>query len=937
MLSIQNIKDASAAESYFSKDNYYSQKNEFRAAYYGKGAERLGLTDEAPSKERFAALLEGKLSEDTHVKVSRGHRPGIDCTFSAPKSVSIAAFAIDNDKINADMQEAHNRAVDRALDYLERECAQARKVVDGKQVAVKTENIVAVKFEHDASRELDAQLHTHCVIINATQAADGKWQALSNEEIYQKKMVLGAVYRAELARDLREKGYQLEEKKGGLYEIAGFKEDQLAEFSTRRQQIEEYMARNKMESAKEAAAAALNTRQFKKLVDHKELVGAWKEKAHDLGITERTPHTGGPPPLSREEAARNSVAFAIDKLSERQSAFSSKDFLLAALHDGIAKTDIAAIEHRIGTLVQDGPLLRLPDGRFTTEKAVAREEKTIAHMTAGKEAVERIAHGKEVRAAFDSFAAVKKFDLTVGQKASSELILTTKDRYIGVEGFAGTGKTTMLEFVKQEAEKNGYTVRGYCPSSAAAKVLQQETGIPSTTLASHLIEQHRGENTPAVKEVWVIDEASMVSAKQAHDLFEAAAKREARVVMLGDRKQLSAVEAGKPFAQLIDKGMQYEQITEIRRQEVGSQLEKKLAERGHGPEKIEQAKKSAAELKEAVREAIEGKVEKALERTVTYEIKDRDDRLDRIVGDYRALSPADRAETLIITSANADKHALNDKIRESLVAEGRLKGPEFSFGTLAGKNLEKAELAKCRNYEKGDVVRFNKSYRSIGVKSGQYAEVRSVDPASRTVTLALEDGTSLNWQPSRAGGVELYAKEERNIRVGDLLRFTKNDKELGTRNGEKAEVIAIDHEARRAVLMVGKEAKTFDLDKLKHVDYSYAITVHSSQGMTCERALVNMDTSKAALLGQESFYVSISRAKYEVKIYTDSKEKLPDRLQKTMAQESALEQKEKLDKYRAEKWTEARKPKEKEIPKEIPKEKEKPKEIPKERSRGFNR
>ncbi|HSA33818.1 MAG TPA: MobF family relaxase [bacterium] len=910
MLSIQNIRSAAAAESYFSKDNYYSAKGEFRAAYYGKGADRLGLTGETPTKERFAELLSGRLSEEARVKVSRGHRPGIDCTFSAPKSVSIGAFAIDSDRVNTDMQEAHSRAVDRALDYLERECAQARKSVDGAQIAVKTGNLIAVKFDHDSSRDLDAQLHTHCVIINATQAPDGKWQAISNEEIYRRKMVLGAVYRAELARELREKGYQLEEKKNGLYEIAGFKEEQLIEFSTRRQQIEEYMARNGMSSAKEAAAAALNTRKFKRLVDHGALVDAWKEKARELGIYQQTPLRGGPPPLPVDDAARNSVTFTLDKLSERHSVFTSKELLLTALHDGITKTTVEAIERRVESLVQEGALLRLPDGRYTTEAAVSREERTIALMAAGKEAVETVVDRNTVREAFGRFATEKGFALSEGQKASSELILTGQDRYIGVEGFAGTGKTTMLEFVKQEAERTGYTLRGYCPSSAAAKVLQQETGIPSTTLASHLIEQQRGENIPAPKEIWVIDEASMVSAQQAYNLFSAAEKKGARVVMLGDRKQLSSVEAGKPFAQLIDKGMAYTQITEIRRQTVDDRLAKKLVARGQSPEKVEQTRKEAEALKRSVYDAIEGKIEKALDRIVTREIPDRTARLERIVADYRALSPADRAETLIITSTNADKHSLNAKIRETLDAEGRLSGEAIAVGTLSGRNLEKAELLKCRNYNEGDVIRFSKGYKSLGVQAGQYAEVRAVDPATRTVTLQLEDGSHLNWQPYRAGAVELYEKEERHLRIGDLLRFTKNDKELDIRNGEKAEVVSIDHEMRRAVLKVGEERRTFDLDRLRHLEYSYAITVHSSQGMTCERALVNMDTGKAALLGQESFYVGISRAKYAASIYTDAKEKLPSLLKKTLAQESALEQKEKLDKYRTEKWVDAEKPKE---------------------------
>ncbi|HNT28821.1 MAG TPA: AAA family ATPase [bacterium] len=332
-------------------------------------------------------------------------------------------------------------------------------------------------------------------------------------------------------------------------------------------------------------------------------------------------------------------------------------------------------------------------------------------MQRGRGAVAPVTDADRVTEAVVEFAGRKGFSLSEGQQKSTQLILTTRDRVIGIEGYAGTGKTTMLELVRQEAERNGYAIRGYCPSAAAAKVLQKETGIVSTTLASHLLAQKK-EGTPPTggKELWIIDEASMVSTLQAADLLKAAEKQQARIVLLGDRKQLASVEAGKPFAQLIDNGMAYEKITEIRRQK-------------------------NVRLREAVYEAMDPeKIVSSLRKLDIEKVPDQHKRLDRMVGDYLALPAADRAKTLLLTSTNDDRRALNGAVRQGLKKEGTLTGPALETGILITTGLTKAELGKIESYHEGQMLRFNRKYKTLG---------------SRTATTPISPGWTAERDSSR--------------------------------------------------------------------------------------------------------------------------------------------------------------------------------------------
>ncbi len=226
MLSIGVLHSSAQAGTYYAQDDYYTKDSAGEPSRWdGKGAESLGLTGPV-DRTQFESLLNGELSNGVVLKRGQEgrHQPGWDLTFSAPKSVSLVALVGEDSRVI----ETHNMAVTAALRYLEATTAQARIKQEGKSAIETTGNWIIARFTHDTSRELDPQLHTHAVVINATQRADGEWRALSSKEIFRAKMVGGAIYRAELARALQRLGYEVEVgHRDGRFEVQGFSKEQL--------------------------------------------------------------------------------------------------------------------------------------------------------------------------------------------------------------------------------------------------------------------------------------------------------------------------------------------------------------------------------------------------------------------------------------------------------------------------------------------------------------------------------------------------------------------------------------------------------------------------------------------------------------------------------------------------------------------------------------
>ena len=955
MLSIGALSSAAQGASYYERDGYYAKDDpEHRdaSAWAGKGAEELGLKGPVDA-DTFRAVLEGRVPDGSDTRLGRRgkdgeitHRPGRDLTFSAPKSVSLAALVGGDKRI----VEAHDRAVSATLAWIEKNAAETRmKDPDtGKMARVGNQKIVAATFRHDTSRNLDPQLHTHAVLANMVQGGDGKWRSMANEGLYARQKLIGMLYRNELAAGLGKLGYGIEKTHAdGRFEIAGVPRATIEAFSTRRAEIETAMAARDLGSSADnprlAERAALMTRAVKRDIDRDELRGVWMKQAADLGLdtgvlvagaversaspvleaaAERASETGkgrepAAPALSdvgnrenpgaragtattdrslagerdrgseRESSpetapaspAAEAVAWAMAHLSEREAVFSRTDLLAAALAHAPGAVAIGEVEREVAALEKAETLhaVDIPgaEDSLATDRTVGEERETVALMRSGQ------ARGRAPMRGWQVQGHLNKGPLTAGQKDAVKLILSAKDRTVGVQGYAGTGKTTMLNRARVLAEKKGWRMAGLAPSASAVQTLASEAGIESETLQRFLARNAgvaegrltrkgaREMRAAFAKTILVVDEGSLASTVQARDLLRIAnALRIPRVVLVGDAKQLDAVDAGKPFAQLQAAGMRTATMDEIMRQRDPA-------------------------LKEAVEASLKGDIERAFEKLGSNVAEVKPDNIaGAVAARWLRLSPDERANTGVMAPSHDLRQRINFHIRERLAREGRIHGSAMESERLVSRGYTNAEKALAANYGPGDVVAFHRPYKRIGVEKGDERQVMGVDRKARAVLLDDGKGGLVAWKPQeiggRRGGSEVYRAEEIELKAGDRIRWTRNDAGLGLVNSRTAEVVAV-KEGRVTFRL--EDGKTLELDRndpqLRHLDHAWASTVHAFQGRTVNNVIAAMEARHPHLTTQKSFYVEISRARDRAELVTDDAAELRAQLQEATGERMA--------------------------------------------------
>ena len=916
MISMHNVGSAGQALHYFSADNYYTKDEGLEhSEWFGKGAARLGLSGQI-DQQAFLELLGGKVdgqdlgkwirNEETGEK-EREHRPGTDMTFSAPKSVSLLAEVHGQREV----REAHEAAVRKALSYLETELTRTRQTVDGRTASVATGNVTVAMFRHNTSRDLDPQTHTHAVIMNATRREDGQWRSLANEEIYGAQRVIGAIYNAELAERLQALGYELtrsDEK--GNFEIAGISREQIEHFSQRRADIVAELKAQGIDIAQatpeQREAATLKTRARKVEVDHDALLAGWKERADEIGIdfdaiqarAEAQREQGG---VSRADAltGREAMAFAAAHLIEREAVVSRNELMSVAIEHGAGRVSHSEVRQAFEQLVRDGDLVRLPDGHYTTRKMLGSETWALDQVQAQKGKTPGMMAPEAVAVRIAQAEQKQGFRYSEGQKEAITKVMTSEDRYVGVQGLAGTGKTTMLRSLREMAQEQGYTVRGMAPTGAASKVLARETGIAAETVSMfQLKEQQLHKDIEFARqyapdfqrqaELWIVDESSFLSQRQKARLDHMAQLAGAKVVYLGDSLQLQGVEAGKPFELAQRAGMETAHMTEISRQKTAEL--KQAVDIITGGDRLESGQRLMhVELAHNAR-AFDYLDRAGMVREVPEKTGDGQGRLvAAVVEDILRLDAAERERTLVITAYNEDRKAINAGVREGLKAQGELSTQEDRREVYVSKGWTRAMQKEAQYYQPGDVVRFGRNYRQIDAGKGDYLRVAAVDAPNGTVTLQKEDGSRIAWQPGKHNKVEVYEAEQRELAQGDLIRFTRNEGEF--KNGEVAQVVAV---AGAQVTLESRQGQgqgqersqhQVDLSRNRHWDHAYAQTVHASQGATQYRTLFHIRAPQtederrqdkalenmARVFGDRSFYVGATRASHELRIYTNDK------------------------------------------------------------------
>lgn len=933
MLNITTIKRQNVGKvvNYYadSADDYYA-KDGSAMQWQGKGAEALGLSGTV-DQARFAELLDGRVDAHTTLRrttpsEARKERLGYDLTFSAPKGVSLQALVHGDERIIA----AHDKAVAAAVREAEM-LAAARHTAKGKTAIERTDKLVVATFRHETSREVDPDLHTHAFVLNMTRRQNGEWRALVNDGIVNSLSHLGNVYKAELAKELELQGFTLRYDRNGTFDLAHFTEHQIHEFSGRRNQIDAKLAEwgldRETATAEQRDRAAMQTRERKTEIDREAVRDAWQARAKELGIDFHSREwagvgNDGPNSEARNRApqiekpleyhADQTVRFAIKSLTERQAIVTGEELLAVGMKHGYGRLSASDIRAAIDRAKDGGHLIKeetryqsinpaqkgektkpVPQGpaltreqwiaelttgtrtraqakaivdsgiakgrlqatgtRYTTHIAQRRERDILALENGGRGKVEP----RIVQAQIDGYLATRtrtadRPGLNAEQASAVARIADTRNRFMAVPGFAGVGKSFMTKSAKELLEEHGYRVTALAPYGSQKKALEGE-GIEARTLQSFLKAKDKKIDGNTVV---FIDEAGVIPARQMLETMKIIEAAGARAVFLGDTAQTKAIEAGKPFEQLLDAGMQSTEIRTIQRQK-------------------------DPELLKAVELAAIGKAADSLAHvTHVREVKDSGDRYSQIVQTYASLTPAERAETLVITGTNHSRKAINEGIQSAL----GFKGTGMEYTLLDRLDTTQAERRHSKYYEQGAIIIPERDYK-CGLQRGEQYTVLDTGPGNR-LTVRGADGATLAFSPAQTTQLSVYKPERTELAVGDQIKITRNDKDRDLANGDRFTVKEI---REKEIVAEGNGRRiTLDAAQAMYAALAYASTVHSAQGLTSDKVLINLET-RSLTTAKDVYYVAVSRARYEAEIFTDDTGRLPAAVMREAEKSAALE------------------------------------------------
>lgn len=716
MLSISKMK--SGQQNYYTqlaREDYYLEGGEPPGQWIGEGAQHLSLFGQVKAEllgEVFRGELDGKALVQNAGSDKR--TPGWDCTFSAPKSVSVVWSQADS-AIGNEIRAAHAEAVNAALGYLEAEAGYTRRGKGGAEL--ERCSLVMATYEHGTSRAQDPQLHTHALVMNLGVRSDGTTGTLDTRQLYIHKMAAGALYRAELSRQLEQRLGLKSVQDGTSFKLEGVSQGLADFFSKRRAEIERKLKKQGSSGAVASERAALTTRTNKEHRPRADLLPDWQQTGQEHGwSTEqlnaliREPQEQDPEQLVIKARLRALQAF--EEVTERQTTFTEAQLTHAAAKlSQIEGIGLDGVLRAVEFMLKDPEIVRL--GRVDGQERYTTQE--ILHLEANLLTRAKRMHGqgssRAVEEQHQQAAIEQKGTLTDEQVGAVMYATRSAHRIALIEGDAGTGKTFTLDATRIAWEKSGHKVIGAALAGIAAEGLQDGAGIESRTIASLLMrvrwEKEEGYKYPNVKPlldsntVLVVDEAGMVDTRQMEELVRATSKAGAKLVLVGDPKQLQAIELGGAFAALAKKIGSY-RMSEVMRQEdpEHAQAIGKLAE-GAAAESLNYYAKNG----------------------LLFVAEDRYEAREQMLADWlEGGGDRNPDENLMMAGRRVDVAALNREAQEARLGIGRLHGAPLEYGK--------------DSFFRGDRIAFlERDKKGLGVENGSRGTVTNIEGGKLTVKL----------------------------------------------------------------------------------------------------------------------------------------------------------------------------------------------------------
>jgi conjugative relaxase-like TrwC/TraI family protein len=843
MLRVTQQSSPAAAKGYYTTADYYTEGKELVGEWGGKGAALLGLRGTV-GKGSFEALCDNR-HPGTQVpltaRTKQDRTVGYDFTWSVPKSVSVL-YALTGDE---GLLAAFRSAVDETMRDVEAEM-KTRVRRGGRSEDRETGNAVWASFYHFTGRPVDGlpdpQMHAHCFVFNSTfDVTEGRWKAGQFRDLKRDAPYWQAAFRARLANRLHEQGYGITRTRDD-FELTGVPDAVIDRFSQRTAKIERVAAEKGITDPDRKAELGAKTREKK---DHtlswSELRERWEKRLTDderdaLALVHARENRSDPP----KSLAARAVEHAFLHCFETRSVVSEKELLGEALRYGLGEVTIRDVRTEFA---RQKPLVREIDGRrmVTTRDVLAEEKELIRFVRNGR--------GKfRPLTGFDR--EVSRSWLTDEQKRAVLHLWRSPDRVMVIRGAAGVGKTTLLQEAVEGMEAGGTPVLVLAPSAEASRGVLREEGFKAAdTVARFLVDARMRER--ARGGVLLLDEASLVGARSLVQVFRNAEKLGARVILVGDSSQHSAVERGDAL-RLIERdgGIPVVAVSDIHRQK--------------------------GEYKAAIRALADGNILdgfEQLDRLGWVKERNGEERYGELATDYvRAVSErkmgGERKTALVISPTHAEGRRVTEAIREKLREAGAL-GEERTFAAWTPGRLSEAERADARNYRAGDMLQFHK--HAPGHASG-----------SRLVV-----SEELAPPTDFAERFQVFHPTSLALAAGDRVRVTTGGQ---TRDGHRLNT--------GALFTVAGFTEAGDIrltngwvvaNDWGHLAHGYVLTSPASQGKTVDRVLIAESTTSLPAASRQQFYVSASRARESVTVYTDDKAALKDAVRRENVRPTATD------------------------------------------------
>jgi conjugative relaxase-like TrwC/TraI family protein len=855
------VTSAAHAEDYFkealSQTGYYINGQECSGQFRGKIAERLGIAGPA-TKDVFHALcnnIHPATGQTLTQRTTENRTVYYDINFHCPKSVSIAYAIYNNENVLAAFQESvHETMLDMEAD------AQTRVRKNGQNENRPTGELLWADFVHLTARPVDddtnpdPHLHCHCTTFNVTwDEAEQQYKAGQFRDIKRDMPYYQERYYKRLSDRLMALGYNIR-RTATSFEIDTIPQPIIDLFSKRTQQVNRIAQANNITDAEKLDQLGAKTRSEKKKdLSMAELKEDWQRQIAELALADTDSSNGAGQP-TESVTAEQCIDHALLHRFERASVQHDRRILAAAYRHGLGCPGLS-LDDITEAFQQDSRIITIKDGlKFmcTTHKVLAEEKGMVDLAIAGK--------GQCV----PLYSNVPPLSAEGDQGAAITHVLTTTDRVSNVQGGAGTGKTTMLKELVHHVQATGITPVMVAPSANASRGVMREEGFAGADTVARLLIDPDMKDT-LQDGMLIVDEAGLLGVKDMAALLQLVTDKNARLLLFGDTRQHASVIRGDALRILNTvAGIKAAEVNKIYRQRHEC-------------------------YRKAVEELAAGNIAAAFERLESFNAiteTDTENLNGQLVRDY--MEAINRGKTaLVVSPTHQQGEAVTAELRKALRENGTIGEEDKTVTRYVNLNCTDADKSDPRMYQPGLAIQFSQNMK--GIPRGSVWQITEVSNGQVYITGA--NGHTLPMPLDKAHQFTVYRKTSLSLATRDMVTITRgsfdrNGKRLN--NGQSLSVVSVDDDgivlsnpASKVEYRIGTE--------FGHINHGYTTTSHASQGKTVDEVFIAQPASTFAASNMKQFYVSVSRARDRVHIYTDNKAALFDHVSDMGDRQSALE------------------------------------------------